>query len=175
MDRFYSRKIPIDAANVVDYERDMAEKIDQIDRILLYELQRDASQSQRALAERLSLSQNTVWRRLKAFEDEGLIEGWTVRLNRTKVGAGLVVFTMIRTRQHSKEWFQQFKSKVATIPEIVGFYRISGDFDYLIKVVTDDIAGFDRVYQQLTERSELETVTSYFSMEAIIDERPISL
>lgn len=153
----------------------MATKIDQIDRILLYELQRDASQSQRALAERLSLSQNTVWRRLKAFEEDGLIEGWTVRLNRSKIGAGLVVFTMIRTRRHSEEWLRNFKSKVASIPEIVGLYRISGDFDYLIKVVTDDIAGFDRVYQQLIEKSELETVTSYFSMEAIIDERPFAL
>jgi len=153
----------------------MADKLDQIDRSLLYELQRDASQSQRALAERLGLSQNTVWRRLKAFEEDGLIEGWTVRLNRAKVGASLAVFTMIRTRRHSEVWLRQFKTRVAAIPQIVGLYRISGDFDYLIKVVTDDIAGFDRVYQQLIEKSELETVTSYFTMEAIIDERPLAL
>ncbi|AXC51202.1 Lrp/AsnC family transcriptional regulator [Paracoccus suum] len=153
----------------------MTKDIDQIDRSLLRELQRDASQSQRELADRVGLSQNTVWRRLKSFEDDGIIERWSVRLNRNKVGASLAVFTMIRTRSHSGEWLRDFRKRVVAIPEIVGFYRISGDFDYILKVVVADIAEYDRVYQQLIERTDLETVTSYFTMEAIFDERPLAL
>ncbi|MCB2094207.1 MAG: Lrp/AsnC family transcriptional regulator [Rhodobacteraceae bacterium] len=153
----------------------MTLKLDQIDRRILEELQRDSSRSQRELADRVGLSQNACWRRLKALDNAGAIRSRTVVLDREKVGAGLVVIMMTRTRHHSANWLEAFRSHVAAIPEVVDFYRIGGDYDYLIKVVTRDMASYDAIYRRLIARVELETVTSYFSMEAIVEQRPIAL
>ncbi len=153
----------------------MTEKLDRIDCLILEELQRDSAQSQRDLAERVGLSQNACWRRLKHLEKAGIIRNRTVVLNREKIGAGLVVIMMIRTRHHSEGWLKTFRSHVVTLPGVVDFYRIGGDYDYLIKIVTRDVSSFDDVYRRLIERVELETVTSYFAMEAIAEQRPIGL
>lgn len=151
----------------------MAEKIDQIDSRILAELQRDGGISQRELADRVGLSQNACWRRLRQLEDRGVIAGRRVRLDRVALGKTLVVFTMLRTRRHSKEWLATFRTHVSQIPDIVDFHRIGGDYDYMIKIVTDDMASFDRVYQQLIDKIELDAVTSYFAMEAILEDRPL--
>jgi len=152
-----------------------ARKIDQIDARILLELQRDAGLSQRDLAERVGLSQNACWRRLRALEEEGIIQGRTLRLNRDKLGLGLVVFVMIKTRHHSASWLQTFRTHVSSIPDIVDFFRIGGDYDYLLKIVTSDMASYDAVYQRLIQKVELESVTSYFAMEAIEEQRPLPL
>jgi Lrp/AsnC family transcriptional regulator len=149
--------------------------IDQIDARILLELQRDAGLSQRDLAERVGLSQNACWRRLRALEEEGIIQGRTLRLNRDKLGLGLVVFVMIKTRHHSASWLQTFRTHVSSIPDIVDFFRIGGDYDYLLKIVTADMASYDAVYQRLIQKVELESVTSYFAMEAIEEQRPLPL
>lgn len=153
----------------------MSANIDQIDKRLLRELQKDATLSQRELAERVGLSQNACWRRLKALNDAGVLKGSTARIAREKLGLNLVVFVMLRTRHHSAEWLQAFRSHVLTIPEIVDFHRIGGDYDYQLKVVTQDMASYDKVYQRLIERVELDSVTSYFAMEAIAEGRPLPL
>ncbi|MFZ1725509.1 MAG: Lrp/AsnC family transcriptional regulator [Albidovulum sp.] len=150
-------------------------KLDKTDCRILEELQRDSSQSQRELAERIGLSQNACWRRLKALESAGAIRSRTITLNRERIGAGLVVIMMTRTRHHSAAWLKAFRSHVSSIPDVVDFYRIGGDYDYLIKVVTRDMASYDAIYRQLITRVELETVTSYFAMEAIEEQRPIVL
>ncbi|MCE8510195.1 Lrp/AsnC family transcriptional regulator [Ruegeria pomeroyi] len=150
-------------------------KIDHIDTRLLKELQRDASLSQRDLADRVGLSQNACWRRLKALTDEGVLNGSTARVAREKLGLDLVVFVMLRTRHHSAEWLQKFRTHVLTIPEVVDFHRIGGDYDYQLKVVTRDMASYDKVYQRLIEKVELDSVTSYFAMEAIAEGRPLPL
>jgi len=142
---------------------------------MLLELQRDAGLSQRDLAERVGLSQNACWRRLRALEEEGIIQGRTLRLNRDKLGLGLVVFVMIKTRHHSASWLQTFRTHVQSIPDIVDFFRIGGDYDYLLKIVTSDMASYDAVYQRLIQKVELESVTSYFAMEAIEEQRPLPL
>ncbi|POF31100.1 Lrp/AsnC family transcriptional regulator [Roseibium marinum] len=147
-------------------------KLDQIDCRILEELQRDAAQSQRELADRIGLSQNACWRRLKALEAAGAIRSQTVLLNREKLGAGLVVIMMIRTRHHSSSWLATFRDHVSSIPNVVDFYRIGGDYDYLIKVVTRDMTSYDAIYQRLISEVELENVTSYFAMEAIEEQRP---
>jgi len=149
--------------------------IDQIDARILLELQRDAGLSQRDLAERVGLSQNACWRRLRALEEEGIIQGRTLRLNRDKLGLGLVVFVLIKTRHHSASWLQTFRTHVSSIPDIVDFFRIGGDYDYLLKIVTADMASYDAVYQRLIQKVELESVTSYFAMEAIEEQRPLPL
>lgn len=153
----------------------MRQNIDQIDLKLLRELQQDASLSQRDLAERVGLSQNACWRRLKTLTDTGVLKGTTARVDRGKLGLSLVVFVMLRTRHHSADWLRAFRRHVLTIPEVVDFHRIGGDYDYQLKVVTEDMASYDRVYQRLIEGVELDSVTSYFAMEAIAENRPLPL
>jgi len=150
-------------------------KLDQLDCKLLAELQRDSAQSQRELADRVGLSQNACWRRLKALEAANAIRNRTILLNREELGAGLVVIMMIRTRHHSLTWLKTFRDHVSSIPDVIDFYRIGGDYDYLVKVVTRDMASYDAIYQRLISEVELETVTSYFAMEAIEEQRPIPL
>lgn len=153
----------------------MDHKLDQIDFRILAELQRDCTQSQRSLSEQIGLSQNACWRRLKAMEASGVIRNRTVVLDRSQVGAGLVVFVMIKTRHHSASWLQQFRRHVSAIPDVIDFFRIGGEYDYLLKVITQDMASYDEVYKRLIDNIELETVTSFFAMEAIEEQRPIPL
>lgn len=153
----------------------MAHKLDQIDRRLLAELQRDASLSQRDLADRVGLSQNACWRRLKALTSAGLLLGSRATVDRRKLGLDLVVFVMIRTRHHSADWLAAFRRHVLTIPEVVDFHRIGGDYDYQLKVVTEGMESYDKVYQRLIGGVELDSVTSYFAMEAIAENRPLPL
>ena len=148
---------------------------DQIDKSILAALQIDSSLSQRELAEKVGLSQNACWRRLQALNAEGIITGSTIQLDRQKLGLGLVVFVMLRTRHHSADWLKTFRTHVSTIPEVIDFFRIGGDYDYMMKVVTEDMASYDRVYQRLISKVELDSVTSYFAMEAIEEQRPLPL
>lgn len=150
-------------------------KLDHIDFRILAELQRDSAQSQRALSDQIGLSQNACWRRLKALEAAGILRNRTVVLDRRQLGLGLVVFVMVKTRHHSASWLKQFRQHVSTIPEVIDFFRIGGDYDYLLKIVTRDMSSYDDVYKRLIERVELDTVTSYFAMEAIEEQRPIPL
>lgn len=153
----------------------MTKNIDQIDRRILRELQQDAGLSQRDLADRVGVSQNACWRRLRALTDSGMLRGSTARIDRRALGLDLVVFVLLRTRHHSAGWLQTFRRHVLTIPEIVDFHRIGGDYDYLLKVVTEDMTSYDKVYQRLIEGVELDGVTSYFAMEAIAEGRPLPL
>jgi len=138
-------------------------------------LQRDASLSQRDLAEKVGLSQNACWRRLKLLEERGIIRGRTLQVDRNKLGLGLVVFVMVKTRHHSTAWLQTFRQHVSSIPEIVDFFRIGGDYDYMLRIVTTDMESYDSVYQRLIQKVELESVTSYFAMEAIEERRPLPI
>ena len=153
----------------------MGEIIDHIDRRILNELQREATLSQRELAERVGLSQNACWRRLKTLNRRGILKGARARVDREQLGLDLVVFVMVRTRHHSADWLRDFRRHVLTIPEVVDFHRIGGDFDYLLKVVTENMGSFDRIYQRLIEGVDLDSVTSYFAMEAIAEDRPLPL
>lgn len=148
---------------------------DQIDKQILAALQIDSSMSQRELADKVGLSQNACWRRLQALNASGIILGSTTRLDRQKLGLGLVVFVMLRTRHHSASWLKSFRNHVSTIPEVIDFFRIGGDYDYMLKVVTQDMATYDRVYQRLISKVELDSVTSYFAMETIEEQRPLPL
>jgi len=153
----------------------MSKNIDHIDRSILSELQQDASLSQRELAEKVGLSQNACWRRLQGLNTSGVITGSTARLDRDKLGLGLVVFVMLRTRHHSADWLHEFRRHVTTIPEVTDFFRIGGDYDYMLKVVTEDMTSYDGVYQRLISKVELDSVTSYFAMESILEQRVLPL
>lgn len=151
----------------------MASNIDNIDRSILRVLQHDASLSQRDLAEKVGLSQNACWRRLKALRDSGLLKGETVRLDSEQLGLGLTVFVLVRTRHHSADWLKQFREVVLAVSNVMGFYRVAGDYDYIIKIVAEDMNAFDRIYQRLIGQVELDAVTSYLAMESIADGRDL--
>lgn len=150
-------------------------KIDQIDVRIIECLQADAGLSQRAIAERVGLSQNACWRRIQRLERQGLVKGSRVRLDRAALGLDLTVFMMVRTRHHAAAWSAEFRAEVEKIPEVVELHRIGGEWDYLIKIVTVNMAGYDAVYQKLTARLDLENVTGYFSMETILEDRPLAI
>ncbi|WP_336762548.1 Lrp/AsnC family transcriptional regulator [Asaia sp. VD9] len=145
--------------------------MDHIDKALLRALQQNAALSQRDLAEKVGLSQNACWRRLHALRAAGVIEGETIRLSQEAVGLGVTVFVMVRTRFHSRDWLSQFREAVLSIPHIVDFHRLAGDYDYMLKIVAKDMNAFDGIYQTLISKVELDTVTSYLSMEAIANNR----
>ncbi|OHV07705.1 Lrp/AsnC family transcriptional regulator [Kushneria phosphatilytica] len=150
-------------------------KLDQYNLAILRTLQQHPALAQREVAERIHLSQNACWRRMKQLEAAGVIRGTRVVLGREALGIDLVVFTMIRTRNHSADWLAAFRTHILDIPEVSDFYRISGDYDYLLKIVTRDIASFDRVYQRLIDGFEIDTVTSCFVMEVLAEDRPLAL
>lgn len=151
------------------------EKIDEIDLKILSCLQKDGSISQRDLADRVGLSQNACWRRLQRLNASGLISGTRTVIDLAALGLDLTVFVMIRTHHHSKEWTDDFRKHVERLPEVIDFYRIGGDWDYLVKVVTRGMAGYDDFYQRLITNFDLARVTGFFSMEAIVQNRAADL
>ena len=151
----------------------ISDLLDNINRRILRVIQHDASLSQREIAEQVGLSQNACWRRLQSLTQSGVLRGSRATLDREQLGLGLVVFVMLRTRNHSAAWLTQFREHVQTLPEVVDFFRIGGDYDYMLKVVTADMASYDSVYQRLIAEVELDSVTSYFAMEAIAEDRPL--
>ena len=153
----------------------MVDFIDHIDHSILSTMQTHPGLSQRDLAAHVGLSHNACWRRLKRLQEAGIVQGLTPALDRHALGLDLVVFMMVRTRHHSKDWLKAFRDEVTRIPEVVDFYRIAGDYDYMLKVITRDMAGYDKVYRRLIDTIDLDTVTSYFAMEAIAEGRPLPL
>ena len=152
---------------------DQTSNIDEIDNRILSALQRDAGLSQRALAELVGLSQNACWRRLQRLTDSGVLRGSRAVIDAGAMGLDLTVFIMIRTRHHDDAWARRFRARVESIPEIVDFHRIGGEWDYMAKAVTTSMAGYDRCYKALIEDMDLERVTGVFAMETIFEARPL--
>lgn len=150
-------------------------QIDETDHRILSALQQDASLSQRQLAERIGLSQNACWRRLQRLTDAGLLKGSRALIDADKAGLHLTVFVMIRTRHHDDAWARRFRARVESIPEITEFHRIGGEWDYMAKLVTTSMAGYDHCYKALITDMDLERVTGVFSMETIFEGRPLNL
>ena len=144
----------------------MTENIDETDRLILRALQSDASESLEALAARASISVNTCWRRVKRLEESGLLMRRVALVDPEKAGLGQTVFVAIRTRDHSA-WLERFAKTVRAIPEVVEFYRMAGDVDYLLKVQVASVRDYDRVYRQLITRIDLADVSATFAMECI--------
>lgn len=149
--------------------------IDEIDHRILAVLQQDASLSQRELAERIGLSQNACWRRLQKLTEAGILQGSRAVIDAARAGLHLTVFVMIRTRHHDDAWARRFRVRVESIPEITEFHRIGGEWDYMAKLVTTSMSGYDRCYKALIEDMNLERVTGVFSMETIFEARPLRL
>ena len=143
-------------------------KLDALDRRILDIVQEDATLSIQEIADRVGLSANPCWRRIKQMEASGVIQRRVALIDAALVGLGVTSFVMIRTSRHDPEWLAAFAAGVAAIPEIVECHRMSGDIDYLLKVVVRDIAHYDQVYQRLIKLvPNLSDVSSTFSMERL--------
>lgn len=141
--------------------------LDAIDLRLLKLLQQDAELPLADLAERVGLSPTPCWRRIQKLEKAGIIRRRVALLDRKLLNAGVTVFIAVRTAKHSAEWLAEFAEAVRDIPEIVDFYRMSGEIDYLLKALVPDIAAYDALYKKLISRIELSDVTSMFAMEEL--------
>ncbi|HEX4326991.1 MAG TPA: Lrp/AsnC family transcriptional regulator [Burkholderiales bacterium] len=142
-------------------------RFDKIDLQILALLQQDASLAVGAIAEKVRLSVTPCWRRIQRLEAEGVIRKRVALLDAAKLNVGVTVFVMVKTSRHNQEWFEKFHAAVMKLPEVVEFYRMSGDMDYLLRVVVSDIAGYDAVYKKLIRTADLFDVSSSFAMEQI--------
>ena len=141
--------------------------LDKYDFSILAALQVDGTLSVAALSEKIGLSSTPCWKRVKRLEEDGYIESRVAIVNRQKVGLPVTVFVSITTSEHDEKWLNRFAAAVVALPEVLEFHRMSGNIDYLLKVVTDDIGGYDRFYKKLIKTAQLTGVSSAFSMEQI--------
>ena len=145
----------------------MSVKLDEIDRRILAELQRDGTLSVDQVSERVNLSRNACWRRIKRLEDESVITGRVALVDPEALGLGLTVFVIVRTSRHDPEWLKAFREAVLSLPEIIGVYRMSGDLDYVLRARVADVKAYDRLYQRLIAKAPLSDVSASFVMEEI--------
>lgn len=141
--------------------------LDATDRAILRLLQQDATLSVQAVAEKVNLTTSPCWRRIQALEDQGYIRRRVALLNRQPLALGVDVFVFIKTNQHNDRWLHEFTEAVLAMPEVMEAYRMSGDVDYLLRVVVGDITTYDRFYKQLVSRVKLADVSSSFAMEQL--------
>jgi Lrp/AsnC family transcriptional regulator len=141
--------------------------MDTTDKAILRELQRDATISIGDLARAVGLSQTPCWRRVKRLEETGAIRRRVAIVDPAAVNLQLTAFVAVRTSQHTEAWLKRFADGVRAIPEVVELHRMSGDIDYLLKVVCPDMRTYDAVYKKLIRTAELTDVSSTFSMEAL--------
>lgn len=142
-------------------------EFDDIDRRILRLLQRDASLSVADIADKVGLSTTPCWRRIQNMEKAGVIRARVALLDRASLNVGVTVYVSLRAGRHSHEWLEDFARNVSRIEEVVEFYRMSGDVDYLLKIVVPDIAAYDDVYKRLIKAAEFSDVSSAFAMEEI--------
>lgn len=141
--------------------------LDAQDKLILREVQRDASLSIEQLAERVNLSRNACWRRLKRLEDEGVVRARVALADPVKLNLELTVFIAVRTSRHDAEWAARFHAAVQDIPELLGVYRTAGEIDYILHARVPNVAAYDRLYKKLTARIEMQDVSASFVMEEI--------
>jgi len=141
--------------------------MDRIDKRILDCLQKDASLSTADIAERVGLSTTPCWRRIQNLEKSGALRSRVALLDRDRLNLGVDVFVSLRISQHSEEWLEKFAHAVDDFPEVVEFYRMSGDVDYLMRVVVPDIKAYDGFYKRLIRHTGIADVSSSFAMERI--------
>lgn len=150
-------------------------KLDEIDHKILRDLQQDGSMSIESLAERVHLSRNACWRRVKILEESGIIRGRVALVDPESIGCGLLVFIFVRTANHDPDWLDKFRSAVTSLPEIIGVHRTSGELDYVLRARVADVKAYDRLYQRLIARVPLSDVSASFVMEDIKDTTALPL
>lgn len=141
--------------------------MDSIDKKILQALQTDCSGSVAEIAERAGVTQTPCWRRIKKLEEMGYIDKRVALLDQKALNLRLTAYVMVKTSQHDQQWLTKFSDGVHDMPEIVEIHRMAGDIDYLLKIVAEDMAEYDRIYKNLIRVAELSDVSASFSMECI--------
>jgi Lrp/AsnC family transcriptional regulator, cysteine-sensing transcriptional activator len=141
--------------------------MDAIDKKILATLQDDASLSVAEIGQRVGLSSTPCWKRIQKLEADGVIQKRVALVDQVKIGLGITVFVSIETGDHSQEWLARFADTVSAMPEVMEFYRMAGDVDYMLRVIVPDIQGYDAFYKKLIASVPLKNVTSRFAMEKI--------
>jgi len=141
--------------------------MDSIDRKIIAMLQEDGETPIQAIADAVHLSTTPCWRRVQKLKDAGVIRKQVALCDAASLNVGVTAFISIRTNQHNRAWLDTFAQHVADIPEVIEFYRMSGNVDYLIRVVVPDIAAYDLVYKKLISIADLYDVSASFAMEQI--------
>lgn len=141
--------------------------MDAIDRKILAVLQDNAALSVADIGQRVGLSSTPCWKRIQRLEADGVIVKRVALIDQDRIGLGISVFVSIETGDHSQEWLDRFAKTVSAMPEVMEFYRMAGDVDYMLRVVVPDIAGYDAFYKRLIATVPLKNVTSRFAMEKI--------
>ena len=142
-------------------------RLDAIDRKILMVLQEDASLSVAEIGDRVGLSSTPCWKRIQRLEADGVILRRVALVDQNKIGLGISVFVSVESSDHSEAWLKKFADAVSAMPEVMEFYRMAGDVDYMLRVVVPDIAGYDTFYKKLIATVTLKNVTSRFAMEKI--------
>ena len=145
----------------------MSDHLDKKNRRILQHLQSDASISIEQLAEKVSLSRNACWRRVKSLEEAGLILKRVALLDPEQLGIPLVALVQVRTNQHEENWLTRFRETVLEMPEVVAAWRMSGDLDYVLRVRVNSVAGYDAFYQKLIKRVPMSDVSASFVLEEL--------
>ena len=141
--------------------------MDATDRKILALLQDDASLSVAEIGNRVGLSSTPCWKRIQRLEADGVLIKRVALVDQDKLGLGVTVFVSIETGDHSQDWLDRFAQTVGSMPEVMEFYRMAGDVDYMLRVVVTDIAGYDAFYKRMIATVPLKNVTSRFAMEKI--------
>ncbi len=141
--------------------------LDRLDRRILQILQEDATMPVAEIGRRVGLSTTPCWRRIQKMEEEGVITGRVVILDPVKVNAKVTAFVAVTTTEHSSDWLKRFADVIRDFPEVVEFYRMAGQVDYLLRVVVPDIESYDVFYKKLIGRIEVGDISTTFAMEQI--------
>jgi Lrp/AsnC family transcriptional regulator len=142
-------------------------RLDPIDRKILAVLQDDASLSVAEIGDRVGLSSTPCWKRIQRLEADGVIQRRVALVDQDRIGLGITVFVSVETGDHSEHWLREFADAVSAMPEVIEFYRMAGDVDYMLKVVCTDMKSYDVFYKKLISTVSLKNVTSRFAMEKI--------
>lgn len=141
--------------------------MDELDRKILIELQRDATAALDEVAKRVGSSKTPVWNRIRKMREAGIIKKTVALVDPEAVGLGTTFYVLVRTSQHEKDWLEKFVAAVNRHPEIVTAHRLAGDIDYILKVQVADARAFDAFYRSLIADVSIFNVTSLMSMEEI--------
>ena len=142
-------------------------RLDAIDRKILMVLQDDASLSVAEIGDRVGLSSTPCWKRIQRLEADGVILRRVALVDQNKIGLGISVFVSVESADHSEAWLRKFADAVSAMPEVMEFYRMAGDVDYMLRVVVADMQSYDVFYKKLIGAVPLKNVTSRFAMEKI--------
>ena len=141
--------------------------LDDRDRKILNLLQADAGVPLSEIAERVSLSASACSRRITRLKEEGYIARQVAILDRGRINMPTTVYVIVKTAHHAADWLDNFRSAVTAIPEIIEVHRLTGNFDYILKIVLPNVEHYDVIYKRLVDRIDLFDVSAYISMETI--------